>query len=76
MAGPETDRVELDRPAPTTPTEPFGTDQQFRLLIEAVTVMFRLRDLMTQLIHNPIPGLDGVNAAPTFEMAAVAAVSS
>jgi hypothetical protein len=46
------------------------------LLIEAVTVMFRLRDLMTQLIHNPIPGLDGVNAAPTFEMAAVAAVSS
>jgi hypothetical protein len=46
------------------------------LLIEAVTVMFRLRDLITQLIHNPIPGLDGVNAAPTFEMAAVAAVSS
>ncbi|MGH3829596.1 MAG: ferritin-like domain-containing protein [Pseudonocardiaceae bacterium] len=42
------------------------------LLIEAVTVMFRLRDLMTQLMHNPIPGLDGVNAAPTFEMAAVA----
>jgi hypothetical protein len=30
---------------------------------------------MTQLVHNPIPGLDGVNAAPTFEMAAVAAVS-
>lgn len=46
------------------------------LLIEAVTVMFRLRDLMTQLVHNPIPGLDGVNAAPTFEIAAVAAVSS
>lgn len=42
------------------------------LLIEAVTVMFRLRDLMTQLVHNPIPGLDGVNAAPTFEMACVA----
>jgi hypothetical protein len=45
------------------------------LMIEAVTVMFQLRDLMTQLLHNPIPGLDGVNAAPTFEMAAVAAVS-
>jgi hypothetical protein len=44
-------------------------------MIEAVTVMFQLRDLMTQLVHNPIPGLDGVNAAPTFEMAAVAAVS-
>lgn len=46
------------------------------LLIEAVTVMFRLRDLMTQLIHNPIPGHEGLNAAPTFEMAAVASVSS
>jgi Ferritin-like len=46
------------------------------LLMEAVTVMFRLRDLMTQLIRNPIPGHDGVNAAPTFEMAAVALVSS
>jgi Ferritin-like len=41
------------------------------LMIEAVTVMFRLRDLMTQLVHHPIPGLDGVHAAPTFEMAAV-----
>jgi hypothetical protein len=46
------------------------------LLIEAVTVMFRLRDLMTALIHNPIPGQDGVNATPTFEMAPVAAVTS
>jgi hypothetical protein len=24
--------------------------------------------MMTQLIHNPIPGMDGVNAAPTFEL--------
>jgi hypothetical protein len=47
-----------------------------KLLIEAVTGMFRLRDLMTQLVHNPIPGLDGVHAAPTFEMAAVAPYSS
>jgi hypothetical protein len=34
--------------------------------------MFRLREQITQLMHNPIPGLDGVNAAPTFELAAVA----
>lgn len=38
------------------------------LLLDAVTEMFRLRDQMTRLIHNPIPGLDGVNAAPTFEV--------
>jgi hypothetical protein len=42
------------------------------LLIEAVADMFRLREQMTQLMHNPIPGLDGVNAAPTFELAPVA----
>jgi hypothetical protein len=41
------------------------------LLLEAVADMFRLREKMTQLIHNPIPGMDGVNAAPTFEPAAV-----
>ena len=38
------------------------------LLLEAVPQMFRLRNKMTQLIHNPIPGRDGENAAPTFEM--------
>jgi hypothetical protein len=38
------------------------------LFPEAVTGMFRLRDLMTRLMHNPIPGQDGLNAAPTFEM--------
>jgi len=42
------------------------------LLVEAVGDMFRLRERMTALIRNPIPGLDGVNAAPTFELAAVA----
>jgi hypothetical protein len=42
------------------------------LLIEAVSDMFRLREQMTQLMHNPIPGQDGVNAGPTFELAAVA----
>jgi hypothetical protein len=43
------------------------------LLIEAVARMFRIRDTMTRLIHNPIPGLDGVHAAPTFEVASVGA---
>jgi hypothetical protein len=46
------------------------------LLIDAVAEMFRLRDGMTNLIRNPIPGLDGVTAAPTFEVAAVPAVGS
>jgi hypothetical protein len=39
-----------------------------QLLIDAVVEMFRLRDGMQQLIRNPIPGLDGVNGAPTFEV--------
>ena len=43
------------------------------LLLDAVPYMFRLRDKITQLIRNPIPGMDGVNAAPTFEVAAIAA---
>jgi hypothetical protein len=34
--------------------------------------MFRLRDKVTQLMHNPIPGT-GLNAAPTYEMAPVTA---
>jgi hypothetical protein len=38
------------------------------LLLEAVAEMFRIRNAMLRLIHNPIPGLDGVNAAPTFEV--------
>jgi len=38
------------------------------LLLEAVAEMFRLRNAMLRLIRNPIPGLDGVNAAPTFEV--------
>jgi Ferritin-like len=42
------------------------------LLVDAVADMFRLRERMTALIRNPIPGADGVNAAPTFELAAVA----
>jgi hypothetical protein len=38
-------------------------------LLEAVWRMFRLRDGMTRLIHNPIPGRHGMHAAPTFELA-------
>jgi hypothetical protein len=40
------------------------------LLIDAVVEMFRLRDGMTSLIRNPIPGANGLTAAPTFELAA------
>lgn len=43
------------------------------MLIEAVARMFRIRDKMTRLIHNPIPGMAGLNAAPTFEVASVRA---
>ncbi|MGD0800812.1 MAG: ferritin-like protein, partial [Terracidiphilus sp.] len=39
-----------------------------KLLLDAVPKMFTLRNKINQLIHNPIPGLDGVNAAPTFEI--------
>lgn len=42
------------------------------LLLEGVVEMFRLRDAMNRLMRNPIPGLDGVNAAPTFEVAGLA----
>lgn len=40
-----------------------------QLLLDAVPQMFRLRDKITQLIRNPLPGKPGVNAAPTFEVA-------
>jgi hypothetical protein len=42
------------------------------LLLEAVWEMFRIRDTMTRLIRNPIPGLPGINAGPTFEPCGVA----
>lgn len=42
---------------------------QPQLLLDAVPQMFHLRDKITQLIRNPIPGMEGVNAAPTFEVA-------
>jgi hypothetical protein len=46
------------------------------LLLEAVPQMFRLRNSINQLIHNPIPGKSGVNAAPTFEFDGVVAKPS
>jgi Ferritin-like len=55
-------------------TRAFGGEPA--LLSEAIGGMFRLRDLITQLIHNPIPGMPGTNAAPTFEMSAAARVGS
>jgi hypothetical protein len=41
------------------------------LLIDAVVEMFRLRDGIGQLMRVPIPGADGVNGAPTFEVSQV-----
>ncbi|MFF9815385.1 ferritin-like protein [Streptomyces sp. NPDC014006] len=38
------------------------------LLQEAVCEMFRLRDGFNRLICNPLPGSDGLHAAPTFEI--------
>jgi hypothetical protein len=40
------------------------------LLFDAVPEMFRVRNAMLRLIRNPISGLDGVHAGPTFEVAA------
>lgn len=42
------------------------------LLIQAVHSMFHVRDCLLQLIHQPLPGSDGTNAAPTFEIGGVA----
>jgi hypothetical protein len=38
------------------------------LLIKAVQNMFHVRDGILQLMHNPIPDMDGLHAAPTFEI--------
>jgi hypothetical protein len=43
------------------------------LLVDAVAEMLRLRDGMLQLMRNPIPGEAGVNGAPTFQVAHLAA---
>jgi Ferritin-like len=41
---------------------------QPQLLLEAVWQMFHVRDAIVRLVRNPIPGRDGVNAGPTFEV--------
>jgi hypothetical protein len=46
-------------------------DGQPQCLIPAVGGMFRIKELAAQLIKNPIPGGDGLHAAPTFEMETV-----
>jgi hypothetical protein len=46
------------------------------LLIDAVAEMFRVRDRMTSLFCNPIPGGDGLTGAPTFEVAEFSGVVS
>lgn len=43
---------------------------QPHLLFEAVGTMFRFKQMVYALMRNPIPGKDGVHAAPTFEIAA------
>jgi len=39
-----------------------------QLLLEAVPRMFEFRNLMGELIRNPLPGSGGLNAMPTFEV--------
>jgi hypothetical protein len=38
------------------------------ILMQAVPAMFRLKNGMLQLMHNPLPNSGGKNAAPTFEI--------
>jgi hypothetical protein len=47
-------------------TEAFGGKPE--MLMEAVGTMFHIRDRANELIRNPIPGSNGLHAAPTFEM--------
>ncbi|MBD2664113.1 hypothetical protein B6N60_03734 [Richelia sinica FACHB-800] len=46
----------------------YAFDGHPETLIPAVGGMFRLKEKATSLIRNPIPGLDGVNAAPIFRL--------
>jgi hypothetical protein len=41
---------------------------QPELLLDAVPRMMRIRDDISRLIRNPVPGRPGVHAAPTFEL--------
>lgn len=46
----------------------FAFDGHPEALIPAVGGMFRLKEQATNLIRNPIPGMDGVHAAPIFRL--------
>jgi hypothetical protein len=43
------------------------------MLIEAVPKMFELRNLMSEIIRNPLPDGGGLHAMPTFEIDAAMA---
>ncbi|MBP2561459.1 hypothetical protein J2857_004249 [Neorhizobium galegae] len=38
------------------------------LLLEAVPIMFEFRNMMLELIRNPLPGHPGLNGSPTYEI--------
>ena len=46
----------------------YAFDGYPQYLIPAVGGMFRLKDRINSLIRNPIPTMDGVNAAPIFRL--------
>jgi len=54
-------------------TEAFGGRPD--LLLPAVADMFRIKELASQIIRNPMPGRAGVNAAPVFRGLAAVKVS-
>lgn len=41
---------------------------QPNLLLQAVPMMFEFRNMMLELIRNPLPGSPGLNGSPTFEI--------
>jgi hypothetical protein len=46
----------------------YAFDGHREMLIPAVGGMFRLKEQASNLIRNPIPGMDGVNAAPIYRL--------
>lgn len=46
----------------------FAFNGRPEVLIPAVASMFRLRDQASAIMRNPLPGAEGLNAAPTFEI--------
>ena len=44
-----------------------------QILMEAVGEMFRIRDLATLIMRNPIPGAGGAHAAPIFRSILISA---